>query len=256
MKVTRNIKEKLIIELDSKKNSRGDIKDYFNNFIRNFSKSYALFLFVKEKSEDEEVQKTALAQHIVSLISICETFFRDIFTFIVTIDSQFKEEIITSYNLRIKSSVPDIQVNIEDVLCEFFNFQNIDDIELAFKPMIIGDNFFDDIGNIVLPFYNHKEDTIQKFCLNVSIADWKDLFDGIIRERHNITHDANYSIQLNINHFERYQKIILYFPQVFSLWISSKYKLPYIVLHIGDKGDIPFICKLEDLLSEWEEVKE
>ena len=193
----------------------------------------------------------------LTLISICETFFRDIFTFIVTIDSQFKEEIITSYNLRIKSCVPDIRVTIEDVLCEFFNFQNIGDIELAFKPMIIGETFFDDIGSIILPFYNHKEDTIQKFCLNVSIANWKDLFDEIIKERHNITPDANYTTRIDINHFERYQKTILYFPQVFSLWVSIKYKLPYIALHIGDKGEIPFICKLEDLLrDDWEEVKE
>ena len=97
----------------------------------------------------------------------------------------------------------------------------------------------------------------MKFCLNVSIANWKDLFDEIIKERHNITHDANYTTRIDINHFERYQKTILYFPQVFSLWVSIKYKLPYIALHIGDKGEIPFICKLEDLLrDDWEEVKE
>ena len=254
MKSIRKIKNKLLIELDSKKNSRGDIKYFHSNFIRSFSRSYALYNFVKEKSEDEELKKTALAQHIISLVSICETFLRDIFTFIVNIDNQFKEEVITSYNLKITTSVPDVHIKIEDMLCEFFNFQDIEDIEYAFKAMVSGANFFDDIGDVVLPFYNHQKDEIHKFCLSISINNWKKLFSEIIRERHNITHDANYITPLEINTFERYQKTILYFPQVFSFWVSAKYNLPYIALTIKDKGTIPYLCHLEDILAEWELV--
>lgn len=254
MKFTRTIKDKLLVEIASKKNSRGDTKYFHSNFIKNFSRSYELFNYVKENNKDEEIRRTALAQHIISLVSICETFLRDIFTFIVKIDNQFKEEVMTLYNLKIKTAVPNTQLEIEDVLCEFFNFQDVDDIEYAFKPIISGINFFEDIGDVVLPFYNHQKDEIQKFCLNISISNWKELFGEIIRERHNITHDANYITSLEVDSFGRYQKVILYFPQVFSFWINAKYNLPYIALTIKDKGTIPYVFQLEDITAEWELV--
>jgi len=256
MRHTRNIKDKLLLELSSKENSRGDLRDYQTNFLRNFSRSYTLFISVKDTSEDEEIKNTALEQHIISLISIFETFLRDIFSFIVKSDSNFKEEIITSYNLKINIADTNIPIEIVDILSEFFNFQDIRDIEYAFKPIIAQGNFFEDIGNFVLPFYNHKNEEIRKFCLNVSISNWKELLNEIISERHKLTHDANYVTVFQYGFFDRYQKTILYFPQVFSLLICAKYNLPYIALHIKDKKIIPYICELEDILSKWELVDE
>jgi hypothetical protein len=122
--------------------------------------------------------------------------------------------------------------------------------------MVIDENFFDNIGNFVLPFYNHQNDEIRKFCLNISIDNWKELFDEIIIERHKITHDANYITKLGINVIERYQKVMFYFPQVFTFWISEKYNLPYLALQVKDKGSIPYILRLEDLSEDWEVVEE
>jgi len=256
MRLTRIIKNKLLIELDSKRLSRGEVKGFSSNFIRNFYRSYALFIFIRDNCKDDELRGMGLSQHVISLVSICETFLRDVFSFIVRIDARFKENIITTYSLKMKNPISNVVIEIDDILSEYFNFQDIRDIEYAFKPMIIEEEFFDNIGNFVLPFYNHQKDEIGKFCLNISIDNWKELFNEIIQERHKITHDANYITQLDINLIERYQKVMFYFPQVFTFWISGKYNLPYFAMHIEGKGSIPYILRLEDLSEDWELVEE
>lgn len=256
MRLTRIIKDKLLIEVDSKRVSRGDVKEFSSNFIRNFYKSYSLLIFIRDNCKDDEIRRTALGQHVISLVSICETFLRDVFNFIVTIDPNFKKDIISTYNLKMKNPIPNVVLEIDEILSEYFNFQDIRDIEYAFKPMIIEEDFFNTIGNFVLPFYSHKTEEVRKFCLNISISNWKELFNEIIKERHKTTHDANYITKLDIDNFERYQKVMFYFPQVFTFWISEKYSLPYFALHIKDMGSIPYILRLEDLSEDWEVVEE
>ncbi|MGB7604541.1 MAG: hypothetical protein WBL93_03595 [Lutisporaceae bacterium] len=254
MKNKININENLISKVNSKKLTRGKIDTFMMNFLSNFGISLEVLNIVKNNSK-EEYSKMALSQHIVTLISLCETLFRDIFVCILEKEPSYIEKIKNEYNLKIDNKQNDTNINIKDILPEFFNFQNIYDIEKVFKFIIEGDNFFDNIGELVIPLYESTDNKIKKFSLNKSFKNWFSLFNEVIKERHNIVHDSNYKTTFNSNNITSYQRVVLFFSQIFSLWITNKFSLPYLALHIKDGVEIPYIITLEEYDNTWELVE-
>src|SRR5699024_8745967 len=120
------------------------------------------------------------------------------------------------YKLKIKG---EFDKEYSYILAEMFNFQNIKDIDLAFKLLFDNKEFFEEIGNLIVPIYNSKEKTVKNFSLNRSFADWLKNLNYIIEIRHKIVHDSHFRVDVSINPVEVYQKCILYFCQIFSMYI-------------------------------------
>lgn len=241
-------------KIESKKVTRGKIDTFVMKFLANFGISLEVLRIVEANSDKEEYNRMALSQHIVTLISLCETLFRDIFVCILEKQEDYRDKIITTYGLDIENNLNIATLETRDILPEFFNFQNIYDIEKVFKLIIQGDNFYHDIGELVIPLYNPTEGKVKKFSLNRSFNNWFQLFDEIIQERHKIVHDSNYTTEIKLSDINRYQKVVLFFSQILSLWIVSKFGLPYIAVHIKEDLEIPYILTLEDFSKDWELV--
>lgn len=221
-------------------------------FLSNFGTSLEILNIVKNNSEKEEYSEMALSQHIVTLVSLCETLFRDIFACILEKEPNYIDKIKNEYNLKLNKIQDEIYLDIKDILPEFFNFQNVYDIEKVFKFIIEGDNFYDNIGELVIPLYDSTANKIKKFSLNKSFKNWFLLFNDVIKERHNIVHDSNYKTTFNFNNIDSYQRVVLFFSQILSLWITKEFRLPYMVLHIKDEVEIPYILTLHDFDDTWE----
>ena len=182
-----------------------------------------------------------------------ETLLRDIFVFIVTELPEYEDWIIDKHQLIIKSD----ELNKRKfILAEMFNFQNVNDIELAFSLFLTSDKFFEDIGDIVIPVYNTETKGLLKFSLNHSFPNWLKYLKDLIEIRHCIIHDNNYTLEIQYQSFEVYQEAILYFGQIFSFYIIGKFKLPYIALNYceGEKP-IPYFVRIKDFDLDWTEIK-
>lgn len=252
MKNKININDTTIYKVNSKKLTRGKIDTFIMRFLSNFGIALEVLNIVKVNSKEEEYSKMALSQHIVTLVGLCETLFRDIFICILEKEPSYINKIKNEYNLRINNNQDKVNLDIKDILPEFFNFQNIYDIEKVFKFIIEGNNFYHEVGELIIPLYNSNDKKIKKFSLNRSFRNWFELLDDVIKERHKIVHDSNYTTTFNFTNIVSYQRTVLFFSQILSLWIINKLRLSYVALHVEDGTEIPYIVTLEDFNETWE----
>jgi len=253
MKRKIRISARTIENIEFKKVTRGKIESFVMNFLMNFGLALEVLRLVQVNTEKSEYVQMALSQHVVTLISLCETLFRDIFVCILENQKDYKDMIINAYNLEIKNDI-NVPTEINDILPEFFNFQNIYDIEKVFKFIIHGDDFYYEIGSLVVPLYNSKEQKIKNLSLNKSFENWFQLYDQIIQERHKIVHDSNYKTKITASDIIPYQRLVLFFNQILALWITGKFRLPYIMIKVKESLQIPYILDLEDFNHDWEIV--
>lgn len=254
MKKKRIVKQKLIDEIVNKKKSRKNIDDFMVRFLLNYSSTYLVYKRSIENLESDEFVSLAISQHITSIVSITETFLRDVFVFLINKDTGFRDRVVNEYGLLVENN--STLIDSIDVMPEFFNFQNICDIEKAFDLLIEDKKCMDIIGNFIMPIYDHSTSEIKKFSMNRSLHNWRGLLEEIIEERHSIVHDANYRTKLTKTTLEKYQVVILYFSQILSYWIISMFNLSSFRMCVGDNIEIPFIVRIEDMDKEWEVVDE
>ena len=246
------VNEYIIHKIQNKINSRGNIDQFAMRFLVNYGVSYEVLKLSKENFNKKEYIEYSIKQHIVSLISYIETLLRDIFIFILKERPIYYDLVIKEYNLSISG---EFDKGNKYLLAEIFNFQNIRDIERAFKVLFENDTFFEELGSFVVYKYESPDKVIRKLSLDELQPNWIEHLNEIIRIRHNIIHDGNYKLDLSDKNLIEYKRCILYFGQVFSLYTAYKFNLPVIVIEY-EKGEkqIPYFIWLEDFEYEWEEI--
>jgi hypothetical protein len=242
-----------------------------NQYLKNIYRPTKLMHFIiKQPKElvDEELFKTAVAEYIVFMIGYWETFFRDLFLFILERDPEFCNKICEKRNLTIEkieyikteSLSLGYEITLPEYLSKVYDFQQIDNIKDTFNLIFNGKGLFSTIGNY--PVVTDK----GVFCLNEIKPDWLNDIKKTLNERHNIVHNANYIEMMKID--KEYVEFIssseltlAIFPQIFMHWIADKYKLEKICLLIESEDGKPnclrsFVFLIDHFIAEdWVEVK-
>ena len=146
------VNEYIIHKSQNKINSRGNIDQFAMRFLVNYGVSYEVLKLSKENFNKKEYIEYSIKQHIVSLISYIETLLRDIFIFILKERPIYYDLVIKEYNLSISG---EFDKGNKYLLAEIFNFQNIRDIERAFKVLFENDTFFEELGSFVVYKYEN-----------------------------------------------------------------------------------------------------
>lgn len=143
MKKINSIKDTLIYELQSLKNTRKSIDEYNFNFLNNFyENSRLMHLQVKNKSE-KSFFHVSCRQYFIFLVSCWETYFRDIFILCYTKDEILFSKLLEQFKIREKIE-DELKINnleIIDLISKKFNFQNIDSLNEAFSTLLEEQNF-------------------------------------------------------------------------------------------------------------------
>lgn len=245
-------------QLGELQKNRNKIDEYLVNFLINFSQYARLMHKMLKEKENKDLIKVSTCQYLSSLVTCWETFFRDITVYITSIDSHVKDEILLKLKLK-NSEIEDIEadIKIHEYLSKCFNFQNLTDVRSALFPLFNADLF-----SVVTSyrFLNPSTSGSQEnlFCIELMYPDYSNVLDKVFELRHQIVHDANAvkGITFDGEFIQKFEYIFLFIPQVLSMLLCNKYKLPRIVFEDNGKS-YHYIASVGDLIADdWYVVPE
>lgn len=241
----RKVTDKLRDELLALKNSRGTIDDLCFNYLNNFSENAKLMHFSLKGSSS--VKSVAYRQYFVFLVSSLETFFRDTFIYVHSIDSELLDKLLEKFKNTEKLHNSEELSSIE-VLSKSFNFQNVNDLEFAFDQLW-GGSFLDAICNTAINPCGFNGKVFQSVCVKNMIPAWKDIFNEVFSIRHKVVHNANYRPDNNMELAQKAESVFLLIPQIATCVLAKRYKLKSVFLKCNG-NDYPYIFSIHDILAE------
>lgn len=240
-KVTSRLKDELI----QLKDSRGTIDDLYLNYLNNFSENAKLIHFSLKGST--LIRSVARRQYLVFLISSIETFFRDLFIYVHSVDDELMNKLLRKFkNLDNYYSLEEL--SLIEVLSKSFNFQNINDLEIAFDQLW-GISFLETICNSSINPCGFNGKVFQTLCISAMFPDWKSIFNEVFAIRHKVVHDANFRPNDITELVQKAEALFLLIPQLTIFLIVEEYKLPSIFLKTED-STLPYIFSIHDILAE------
>jgi len=193
----RKLSERLVQEINDLKSSREIIEDFLYNFVSN-SARYVIFMHdILAKKHSEDYLNVPISQYIVSLVTCWETYFRDMFVFLSKADEQFLNDVISMNNIVVKEhEFIREDFSLAEFISKFFNFQNLNNTEKAFRPLFEGESFFIVLNHYERQFFLPNKGIIHDFSLRKIDSNWYELIDNFFEIRHRIIHDANYRLKI------------------------------------------------------------
>ena len=131
-KIKKKIKLNLLQELAELKNNRTSFNDFSVSYLLNVSRRYNLMHHIlndRDLKKDNQSTYIATGQYISSLITCWETYFRDIFVYVVEQDPNKKSE-ISDFIIQRGISTQDLenaQLSLSDYGSKQYNFQDLND---------------------------------------------------------------------------------------------------------------------------------
>lgn len=260
----RKITPKLLQELEEHSKSNNSIDKFYFNFLSNVSR-YSFFYHnaIKVKTLQDLVD-IAISQYLISLISCWETFFKDVFIFLMIQDLDYRNNIINLLGVRNEEILTLSQNDVAIYLSKSFNFQNLIDLENAYSPIFKG-KLIDDLSDfnfnpVKLGIHSKMQSTF-----NETKREWRIFIEDALKQRHEYVHNSNSVERFDLNRekFEQSEVVLITFPQLFALWIAQEYQLTNGILHsqrstntmlLGNQHPncVPVILFPEDLIADWE----
>ena len=272
-KINRKIKPNLLKELGELKNNRTSFNDFSVSYLLNVSRRYNLMhhnLNDKELIKDKQSIYIATGQYISSLVTCWETYFRDIFVYVVEQDPNKESEISNIITEKGMSSLEleNAQLNLGDYGSKQYNFQDLNDTCKALN-FLLNDNknriteFIE--GSLVdvvfsepnyLLYWLQKEKDISQELYTV-------LEQGF-EIRHKVIHDANFIYKIEPHFISAFEDCMVIFPQLISIMLAKKYNAKRPVYHMQQNysrltdnpndDELNFIFSRNDLKGEYEIV--
>jgi hypothetical protein len=254
---------KLIDKLSALQTSREGEENACFNLVRNVSKQRAFLHELISVNKHTSWTSQIISSYIVSLVSCWETFFRDVFVFLLKRNQTFSDALKKSKTVgKVLGHLPKGIVDQEEYIAHIFNFQNLHDIEDAFS-LILGPNsgLRPPAEQDTLCFVSNKG--WAQFSLSKLFPDWASDLDFILQERHRIIHDANYLSVVSNKYIQRIETELFFYLQLFGIFVSNNYQLPWVKLNTDimamqlvtstAENCKAIVLTLDDLLSnDWE----
>ena len=244
----KKINSKMLQELSTLRESRNFIKILNYNFLMNFYENCRIIhYFPAQGIESKDFVRIAYRHYLVSLVSCWETFFRDMFVCTHELDEEFIDKIIKNFNLN-RTDIEHADFKLSETLSTCFNFQNIKEIESAYRIMW-GSDFF----NFLCTEKTNVIGMCGKFTRDFSVCglfhDWREVIDKTFKERHRIVHDANYRPVLNVKYIQHAEALFLLIPQLVAYFVIKRFGLKHFALCSGEIA-APMVFTMQDILAD------
>jgi len=263
MKRVNLSKQKNIEKATQLANSRKELfsKEIIDNIVRYESlqiEPITLMHFILRQKPEQNILNFAIKNYIINLVSLWETFFRDLFVIVMKLDKNFKTYIMENYAKNIDHLNDE---NIEEILALAANFQNLEDLNESFKYIFSNENILNVIGKYEQNIFMHPY-IIESFSLDKFYKNWKEKIIKTFDLRHKFIHDANFKYTFNREEIQEIEILFNIIPKTFTNIIADKYKLKKLIAHVENKqvkyiylgyGNFHYISSIEDILSDdWE----
>jgi hypothetical protein len=225
------MKPQLIEKLQSLSRNRGDGKGVFLNFISNSYRMRQYISCLISDRKNNQAIDIIISQHIISLVSIWETLFRDIFIYVVKKNPNCIEK-LKIQKPKLKRNLNSIPIELaEEFVAYLFNFQNQDSIEEALAVLLGNTNGLKQlVQQRTLIIIRHKG--IASFEMDKQFPTWHNDIDFLLAERHKIIHDANHRCSVTRKEIAALETELFFYQQLLGILFSTKHKLPWIKINI------------------------
>ena len=256
-------KQTFIEKLTSRRANRKGEENVFLNLTSSLYRERKFVHILVSQRLSEIWTAKIISQYIVFLVTCWETFFRDVFVFLLKRYPNLADEL--KQNAKVKKILGHAPVNLldqEEYIASIFNFQNLESLQDAFAP-ILGIH-----GNLELPakenvFIHVKQKGWLPFDFLALFPNWIGDLDFTLQERHRIIHDANHSCTVSRKDIQRIESVLFFYLQLFGIFVSNRFQLPWIkfditisylkVVAATDHNLKDILISFDDLLSDdWE----
>ncbi len=243
--------DKIVNELLSLRESRKSIDDFNMSFLTNFSDVSRLMHFFISKDRNN-LFNTAFRQYFVFLVSCWETYFRDLFVYINTKDSESIVKFVEK--LKINEDQLDLSIiSMPELLSKSFNFQNLNDLELAYNSLW-GSNFLDSVCNTKADICGLNGKFITGLSVSSMFDSWHSTIIKVFDIRHKVVHDANYRPELDASFIQRTEALFLLIPQLATYFVAERFSFERMMFSDG-KSYAPYIFNVDELTKDcWKVV--
>lgn len=258
MKKIKNLREKLIFELQSLKASRKNIDEYNFNFMNNFYENSKLMHYILNSTKKKFPFDVAYRQYFVFLISTWETYFRDVFILCYMVNENSMNNLLDQFDINdeIEDKLINNDLSMIDLISKQYNFQNLDSINKAFSILINENDFLEYISEVNIPKCYVSDKKAINFSIYSIFEDYKKIIEISFETRHKVVHDSNYRAVIDISLLAKTESLFLLIPQVTTIIIAQKFNLPMLVIN-DEKENLPYFYNMNDVLSEdWKIVNE
>lgn len=247
----KKVREKLIEEIKQLNQSRGSIENYHFNFLKNFYENSKFMHLHLNKETEKYILEIAYRQYFVFLISCWETYFRDIFILIYTLDESLLNDFLNEFDIDddVYLKIENHDIKIVELLSKKFNFQDIFKINQAFSNFICEDDFFNYINTYKIKSCIFNEKNITGLSIESLFENWNELINNAFKIRHKVIHDANYRLTIDVKFIQQVEAIFLLVPQIVTYIIVNKFNLHAINL-FQDGKKYYYIFNMKDILAD------
>ncbi|MBT2636577.1 hypothetical protein [Bacillus sp. ISL-39] len=272
-KIKKKIKPNLLKELSELKNHRTNFNDFSVTYLLNVSKRYNLMHHIlndKELRKNKHSIYIAAGQYISSLVTCWETYFRDIFVYVVDQDPNKKNK-INDFIIEKGISTQELekaQLSLSDYGSKQYNFQDLNDTCNALNFLLndsknrITDFIEGSLVDVVFAEPNYLLYWLQEER-DISQELYTVLEQGF-EYRHKLIHDANFIYEIEPHFISAFEDCMVIFPQLISILFAKKYKAMRPVYNVKKhfsrltdnpkEGEVNFIFSRKDFEGNYQIV--
>ena len=134
------------------KSTRGNENSYMVNFIGNFARAATLMhKILAQFGKQDELVREASKSYIVSIVSCLETFYRDLFTYVLSLDESTLERVLP--DLKEKPTYSNMHtllkqgVEFSDIVATEANFQSIAEIDSFMSKLFFPNSYLKELDS-------------------------------------------------------------------------------------------------------------
>jgi len=233
---------------------RGDPKGLVLNFLGNYSAPVQLMhSFLPGKKGKEDILQAAMRAYVISTAACLETFFRDLYFYLLRKSPSFLPQALAVGNSKISARHLHRYlahgVSSEEFAASQVSFQNADAINQNIS-LFFSTPLFDQLDTFepVCDIPSKKLGALVSLKLPSS---WRSDLDRTFSFRHEFAHDANSKTQIPLTEMQSIETSALLVCQLTALLPGIR---PPIIV---SNRQAPAILTIDDLLSEtWEIVED
>jgi len=234
--------------------TRGENYSYLSNFVSNYSVSALLMhkALSQFRNQDAIIQQS-IRNYIISIASCLETFYRDLFNYVLSFDEATLER--TLPELKAKPTYSDIHSLLQDgitfseIAAAEANFQNIQEIDLLMSKLFYPHSYLDSLEASTCEFILPTRGIRSRVQFSQMWNNWKSDFSNIFQHRHSFVHNANKPCEIKFKEIQNLESLALVVAQITSELVIHKFPIKGALRGNG----LPVLLLMEDLISEdWE----